>query len=130
MERDPKLSKLINESGLTHAPVGFTDQVMDRIRIEPVKSTYKPVVGRGGKILILLVIVSIVMVSIVVSEPGGELFEKVGRLTNVEWKLPQINFNVDFFSGSKISTWLASTVGALFLLVLSDSVLRRRKRMT
>ena len=129
MERDPKLSELIRESGLTHAPGNFTDQVMKKIRVETVKSAYKPLIGRGGKIIIVLIFIGLVLVSLLYSEPGGRLFENARGLSNLEWKMPQLNFSFDFFSEISISTWLVSTIAALFVLVLFDAVLNRKRRL-
>ncbi len=129
MERDPKFSKLFRESGLNLAPGNFTEQVMDKIRIEPVRSKYKPLIGRGGKILVILFIIGISLISIFYSEPGGGVFENVRGLSNIEWQLPQINFNFDFLSESHLSTWLLSTIVAIFILVLSDAGLKRRRRL-
>ena len=127
MERDPKISKLFRESGLEPAPGNFTDQVMDKIGVETEKSVYKPLIGKTGRFLIVLFIIGIVVVSVIYSEPGGMLLEHVGGLSNLEWQLPQFNLNFDFLSEINLSTWLVSTLVALFLLVLSDARLNRKK---
>ena len=129
MERDPKLLKLIRESGLTQAPVNFTDQVMGMITKEPAKRMYKPLIGRGGKIFVVLLIIAVVVVSLVNSEPGGLLFENAGGLSSIEWQLPQVDLSFDFLSEINISTWLVSTVVALFLLILADAGFNRRRRL-
>ena len=129
MKRDPKLSKLIRESGLIHAPDNFTDQVMGKIAVAPFKSPIKPLIGRGGQIVIILSTIGIVVASLVTSEPKGTLFEKARGFSGLELKLPQINFSLDFFSEINISTWLVSTIVALFLLVLADAGLNRRKKL-
>ena len=127
MERDPKISKLFRESGLEHAPGNFTNQVVDKIQIEPVKKTYKPLISRTGSFLILLLIIAIAAVSVIYSEPSSKLLENVGMLSNFEWQLPRINFSFDFLSGFSFSTWLVSTIVALFLLVLADAGLGRKR---
>ena len=129
MERDQKISKLFRESGLAHTTGNFTDQVMDQIRIVPEKKAYKPLIGRNGQILIVLFIIGIVLLSVFYSEPGGGIFENIRGLSNVEWKLPQINFSWGFLTEINFSTWLVSTIVALFLLVLSDAGLKRRRRL-
>ncbi len=129
MERDPKISNLFRESGLAHTTGRFTDQVMDQIRIVPTKSAIKPLIGRNGRILIVLFILGIVLLSVFYSEPGGRIFENIRELSNVEWKLPQINFSWDFFTDIHLSTWLVSTIVAIFLLVLSDAGLNKRRRL-
>lgn len=127
MERDSKISKLIRESGLIHAPDSFSKKVMESIGFETEKKSYKPLIGRFGKILIFLFIAGIVVVSLIYSEPGGRLLDNIGSLSNIEWQLPQIDFNFNFLSEINISAWLASTVVAIFLLVLSDAGLNRRR---
>ncbi len=104
-------------------------KVMDRIGVEPNKKAYKPLIGRFGRILIFLFIAGIVVVSVVYSEPGGKLLENIGGLPDVKWQLPQINFNLDFLSKINFSAWMVSTIIAIFILVLTDAVLNRRKRL-
>ena len=129
MERDPNISKLIRESGLVHAPDSFSKKVMKRIIVEPEKKTYKPLIGRFGKILIILFIAGIVVISLIYSEPGGRILENFKGLSNFEFQLPQLKFNLDFLSEINISAWLASTFAAVFILVLTDAGLSRRKRL-
>ncbi len=129
MERDPKISRLLKESGLAQTTGNFTDQVMNQIRIASSKSAYKPLIGRTGRILIILFIIGIVLLTGFYSEPGGSIFENIGVLSNVEWKLPQLNYSWDLFSEINISTWLVSTIVALFLLVLSDTGLNNRRKL-
>jgi hypothetical protein len=130
MERDSNISKLIKESGLVKAPDSFSEMVMKKIGVEPGKVVYKPLIGRFGRILIFLFIAGIVAVSIGYSESGGRLLDNVGILSGINWQLPQISFSFDFLSEINISAWLASTLVAIFLLVLSDAGLnRRRKRL-
>ena len=129
MERDPNISKLVRESGLVHAPDSFSKKVMKRIVVEPEKKTYKPLIGRFGRILIILFIAGIVVISLIYSEPGGRILENFKGLSNLEWQLPQLKFNLDFLSEINISAWLASTFAAVFILVLTDASLSRRKRL-
>ena len=67
------------------------------------------------------------MIAVVYSEPGGKLLENAGRLSNLEWHLPDINFSFDFLSGFNFSAWMVSTIVALFILVLIDAGLIRRR---
>lgn len=129
MERDPKISKLIRESGLVHAPESFSEKVMEKIGVESEKKTYKPLIGKPGGIVIILFITGIVAVSLFYSEPGGKLLERLGGLSEITWQLPQINFNLDFLSKINISTWLVSTVVAIFILMLSDAGISRRRKL-
>lgn len=127
MERDPNISKLIRESGLTKAPGHFTDQVMNKIRIAPDKSAYRPLIGKMGRIFIMLFIVAIAIVALFYSEQGSSFLESIGGLPEFEFQIPQFSMNFDFISESNISTWLVSAFVALFLLVLTDAVIRRKK---
>ncbi len=125
MERDPKISKLMRESGLIAPPADFSEKVMKKIGIVPKKVAYKPLIGRTGRILVLLFIIGIVMVSLLYSEPGGRIIERLGELPGPAWKLPNINY--EFLSGIKPAGWLVSTIVAIFLLVLSDAGLNKRR---
>ena len=129
MERDPNISKLIRESGLVHAPDSFSKKVMKRIVVEPEKKAYKPLIGRFGRILIVLFIAGIIVISLIYSEPGGRILENFKGISNLEWQLPQPNLSLDFLSEINISAWLASTFAAIFILVFTDAGLSRRKRL-
>jgi hypothetical protein len=41
--------------------------------------------------------------------------------------MPSFNLNLDFFSDLNLQPWILGTVVALFLLVISDAGLRRRR---
>ena len=127
MERDPQISKLIREGGVVPAPEGLTGHVMDLIAQEPEKKAYKPLIGRGGRIMIILLVAAIVVISVIYSEPGGRLIESTGWFSNLEGRLPQLNLNLGFLSEIKLSSGLAAGLVAIFVLVLSDAGLNRRK---
>lgn len=127
MKRDPHISKLIRESGMVRAPDNFTAAVMDKIESLPVKKSYKPLIGRGGRIMIILFIIAVVVISLIYSDPSGELFGSASRLPRVEWQWPQINFNLEFLKQINISTGAVSALVAMFILVLSDAGLNRRR---
>lgn len=130
MKRDPHISKLIRESGLAQAPDSFTAKVMDKIEAIPVSKPYKPLIGRGGRIMIILFLVAVVVLSILYSEPGGGLLSSSVTLPRPEWQLPQFNLNLEFLQQINISTGVVSALVALFILVLSDAGLNRRRRLT
>jgi hypothetical protein len=130
MKRDPHISKLIRESGLVQAPEGFTEQVMDKIESIPVRKPYKPLIGRGGRIFIILFLVAVVLLSLIYTDPNGELFGSAIKLSSVDWQLPQFDFNLEFFKQVNISTGVVSALLALFILVLSDAGLNRRRKLT
>lgn len=132
MERDPQFSKLFRESGLVEAPEGFTGRVMERIRPEPSKQTYKPLIGKWGGLILALFLLAAVVLSIIFAEPAGagpNLFSDL--FSRLEWKLPE--FNVDFsilpevkLPAMNFSTWIIATLAAIFLLVLADTGLNKR----
>jgi hypothetical protein len=127
MERDPQLSKLFREGGVVRAPEQFTGKVMEIIASEPVKKVYKPLIGRTGRIMIIIIMVAVVVLSIVFTEPGGRFLESSGLIPIFQLHLPQIKMNFDFLSEISISTGLVSVLVALFILVLSDAGLSRKR---
>lgn len=129
MERDPNISKLVRESGISRAPETLTSRVMELISKEAEKKPYKPLIGKWGRIGIILFVVGIVAASFIFSEPGQRLSGSSGRLSNLEMELPTINFNLEFLSQINLSTGLVAALVALFILVLSDAGLNRRRRM-
>jgi hypothetical protein len=127
MERDPQLSKLIRENGMVTAPEGFTGRVMDLIAAEPEKKVYKPLIGKGGRIMILLFVIALIVLSVIYSEPGGRLMENSGLLSGLDWKIPKLNLDLSFLSEIKLSTGLLSALVAVFILVLSDAGFSKRR---
>ena len=127
MERDPNISKLFRESGLIKAPGDLSERVMNQIQVKPDKNSYMPLIGRVGRMLVFLFITGIVVISLLFSEPGGRLPEITNWLSRLEWQIPQINFNFDFLAGFNFATWLVSTLLALFLLVLVDAGIKRKR---
>ena len=127
MERDPNISKLVRESGIARAPENLTSRVMDLIREEPEKQVYKPIIGKGGKWMIVLFIITIVVVSLLSAEPGQQIFSSEGVLSGIEWEIPRLTFNLDFLSKISPSTGLVAGLVALFILVLSDAGIRWRR---
>lgn len=130
MKRDPHISKLIRESGVTAAPGNFTASVMDKIEAVPVKKSYKPLIGRGGRIVIIFFIVAVIILALVYTEPGGELFGSSIQLPQLKPNWPQMQFNLDFLKELNISTGIVSAVVALFVLILSDAGLNYRRRLS
>lgn len=127
MKRDPHISKLIKESGVQAAPENFTASVMDMIEAIPAKKAYKPLIGRGGRIIIILFIIAVVVVAVMYTDPSGELFGTTIKLPRVERPAPQFNINLDFLQGINYSTGIVAGLVALFVLVLSDAGLNRRR---
>jgi hypothetical protein len=127
MKRDPHISKLIRESGMISAPENFTASVMDKIEALPAEKSYKPLIGRGGRIMIILFILGIVVIALLYSDPSGELFGRTISIPQVERQLPQLNFKLDFLQKINFSTGVAAALVALFILILSDAGLSRRR---
>jgi hypothetical protein len=127
MERDPKLSKLIRESGVVPAPGDFTARVMAGIDAIPGTKSYKPLIGRGGRIIILLSVIGIIVLSVVYSDPGGGMILSGDKLSQLNWQLPRPAFRLDFLQQINISTGIVSALVAMFFLVLTDSLMSRRR---
>ena len=127
MKRDPHISKLMRESGLESAPDDFTSRVMDKLQAVPSRKLYKPLIGRGGRILIILIIAALVVVAMLFTDPAGKLFGNSISIPRMESRWTQLHFNLDFLKQIHISTGLAAALVAMFLLVLSDVGLNRRR---
>ena len=127
MKRDPHISKLIRESGVVHAPDNFTAAVMNMIEAVPLKKSYKPLIGRAGRILIILFLVALVAIGVFYTDPTGELFGSKIALPQVERQWPQIHFNLEFLNQVNISTGVVSGLVAVFLLILTDARLSKRR---
>jgi len=127
MERDPNISKLVRESGISKAPENLTSRVMDLISGETEKQAYKPLIGSRGKWVIVLFVIGIVVTSLISAEPGQQIFSSEGVLSGIEWELPKLTFNLDFLSQINPSTGLVAGLVALFILILSDAGIRWRK---
>lgn len=127
MERDPHISKLIRESGVLSAPADFTAKVMEKIEAVPEKRAYKPLIGKGGLALFLLFVAGVVVLSIIYTEPGAPLFDFSGKISELNWQLPTFHLNLDFLRQRSFSTVMVSAVVAIFILVLTDALLTRRR---
>ncbi|MCK4750611.1 MAG: hypothetical protein KAT15_26315, partial [Bacteroidales bacterium] len=97
MERDQNIARLIREAGVVRAPDRFSEDVM-KIVTQSEKPVYKPLIGRTGRILIILSILAILVISLVYSEPGGRLIEFTERLPEIKWQIPEWNLSLEFFS--------------------------------
>jgi hypothetical protein len=127
MERDPQIAKLIREGGVVPAPEGFTDQVMSMLAGESQKKNYKPLIGKGGLIVILLTVAALIALSIAYAEPAEPSHRIAELFAGQQWKLPEFHLSFDFFRNLKVSPWMVSVLAAIFVLVLSDAGLRRKK---
>ena len=109
------------------APENFTAAVMDKIEAVPARNAYKPLIGRGGRIAIVLFIIAIVVISVFYTDSGSTLLGAANSLPRVEWQLPQFHLKLDFLKQINISTGVVSGLVAMFVLVLSDAGLSRRR---
>lgn len=126
MERDPKILKLIREDGIVPAPDGFTQRVMDIIQAVPEKRAYKPLIGMGGRIMIIFFVIATVVISLIFAEPVNQTRNVSELLPNPNWQLPKLNINLDFISEMNFSTWIISVLAAVLILVFTDARIRRR----
>ena len=127
MERDPHIWKLVRESGLRSAPENFTASVMDKIQEVPVKKAYKPLIGRGGRILIILLIATVVVLAIFFTDPGEGWFGSTVKMPRVDRPEPLFHINMDFLKQINISTGVVSALVAMFILILSDTGMKWRR---
>lgn len=127
MERDKNISRLIRESGLNRAPENFSAQVLEQIEIEPVKVSYKPLIGRGGRILIFAGVAAIIILAMMYGGEGSKFNDLSSRLSQFSWQLPEWNLNLEFLTEVNLSTGIVSGLVALFILVISDTLFTRRR---
>ena len=112
MEKDKNIEKILKDTGLVSAPGNFTQKVMSRIRSEPAAKVYKPLIGRGGKLFILVILLGVITVSIIFSEPTGLLAER-----NIP--LPDWNLDIAYLPELIFSKGLLAAMAAIFLLLIT-----------
>jgi len=122
MEKDKHIEKILKETGLVSAPGNFTQKVMSRIHSEPVAKVYKPLIGRGGKLFILFILLGVLTVSIIFSGPTGFLAERNISLTG--W-----NLNISNLPDLIFSKGLLAALVAIFLLLITDTALKRNRKL-
>ncbi len=120
------MSKLIREGGILAAPDQLSGRVMDLVTSEPEKIVLKPLVGRGGKIVIILLVTAVIALSFVFTEPGSR-GETASWISNLGLTIPEVHLNYKVFQDINISTGIVSAVVALFILVLFDAGFRRKR---
>jgi hypothetical protein len=127
MKRDPNISKLIRESGVISAPANFTAKVMEKLESVPIKKSYKPLIGRGGLVLFILFVVVVVVLSILYTDPGKPMFNFSERVAKIDWQWPRLNIDLEVLRLKDISAVVVSAVVSIFILVMTDAGLRRRR---
>lgn len=122
MEKDKTLEQLIKENGLISAPLNFTGKVMSKLESESQRSPYKPLLGRGIKLSILITLVSVIVISIIFRDTNSFLAEK-------GFELPALNFSLQNFPELNITTGMLTALLAVFILVISDALVTNKRRM-
>ena len=116
MERDKKLEKLIKEHALISAPENFTELIIEKVN-EPLPSTYKPLIGKAGRLFILAFIALIIVLAIFSS--AAEASEPILNLPEWKFTFPEINW--------KIPSGLLAGLIAVLILALTDARLNRSR---
>ena len=125
MERDKKLEQIIKEHALISAPDNFTDLVIEKIK-EPLTSSYKPLIGKAGRIFIFVFITLIIGLSIYTASvetgvPGLNIPDWNFALSDLDW-----NFALSDIHW-KIPSGLLAGLIAVFILALADARLARSR---
>ena len=77
--------------------------------------------------MIIVFIVAVIVLALVYTEPGGELFGTSIKLPQLKPNLPQVQFDLSFLKELNVSTGIISALVAMFVLILSDAGLNRRR---
>ena len=116
MERDLRLEKIFREEALLKAPDSFTDKVIQKLgTTQP--ATYKPLIGRIGKIIILAFAGALLSIGLIIAT-----YETNEQLINIpEWgfHLPEMDW--------KIPSAVLASILAVFVLVLTDARLTKSR---
>lgn len=124
MERDKKLEKIVRENSLMAPSDNFTESVLNKIRVMPIESSFKPLIGKRAGFIAITLVATILLVGIFSSLNGGS-----EPLFNIpEWSIawPEWNITLPEFSW-KLPAGLLAGVVAVFILVLTDAGLSRNR---
>jgi len=122
------MKKYIRESGIVPAPEGFTKDVMDQIHAEPVRKRFRPLIGKTGRVLILLSVIAIILVSVFYPGPGTQASGFRWPEFALDLQFPEnLSFNLQFLRDMDLTTGLIAALAAIFILVLSDAGLSRKR---
>ena len=133
MEQHKGLKKLIKDHGVEPVAKDFASKVMDRILNEPVKKEYKPIMGKGVGFSILVVFLVIITVSIIYGEPSGLATDRTIQWPQWnldEWKLAQWKLSIKSLPNLNVTGGMLSALLAVFILVVTDALIIRRKRIS
>jgi len=112
------MKSLFRESGIVLAPDGFTEGVMEKVQAGPEKVRFRPLIGKTGRIIILLSVIVFLVIAIFY----GGTDTRPSAL-----KLPDFDFTLQFLQEINLSTGLVAALAAIMVLVLSDAGLSRRR---
>ena len=118
---------------MVQAPEGFTGRVMGLISPETVKQPYKPLIGKWGGLILAFFLLAAVAISIIFAEPAGvgtNLFSDL--FSGLQEKIPEFKLDFSILPEVKLpemnfSTWIIATLAAIFILVLADTGLNKRR---
>lgn len=115
MQADKKLEKIIKAYGLFSPSSDFTQNVIGKIKEESIATSFKPLIGKRGRLIGIAIITLIVLLTIL----GGnaDLSQPVLNIPQWDMKLPEISLTIP-------KVVLAGFV-AVFILILSDAGIRR-----
>ncbi len=119
MEKDRKLERLIRDHGMVRPGSDFTENVMRSVNQSALRSHYRPLIGKFGRILIVLVIAAILVISFVYTGSYGQ------DASQAEWLQLDLQFRLPDLGGTLLYGALAGGLAAL-LLVLSDAGWRKK----
>ncbi len=114
MEKDRNIERLIRDNGLAQPGTDFTERVMRSVNQSALRSHYRPLIGRFGRILILVLIAAILVISFVYTGSNGQ------DASQAEWLQLDFRFSLPDLGGTLLYGALAGGV-AIMLLVLSDA---------
>ena len=117
MERDRKLLELFREHGIIKAPESLTSEVIRRIEKTPERIKYKPLINR----LTIIIVTAVCLILLIVWSKFGHKSSNGHMLSLPDWhfEIPDVS--------PLFTTGIAAGFLALFVLLLSESGLKRRK---
>lgn len=111
------MEEIIRRDSLLSTSEDFTQSVLGRLREKRAEQSYKPLIGKRAGIIVMT-IVSILVLAAVLST-SGEAAEPLIHLPELKFSLPQ--------TGWKLPSALLAGIAALFVLIITDTSLRRNR---
>ncbi len=115
MQEDKKLEKIIKAQGLVSPSSDFTQNVIAKIKGESIATSFRPIIGKRGRLIGLAIVSFIILFTIF----GGDANPSQTILNIPQWdlKMPDISL--------AIPKVVLAGFAAVFILVLSDAGIRR-----